>query len=147
MTDAELYSRMERLSDDDLQAINNYNWGNGLLNNSKPSVLLQRMTREILNLRTELAANYDSNEMYDRGKYDGLFMACDMVKSILNGHDNGSDSSSEPWESVRRRLLALVQRNTELKRCPNMFNHPHGFNRCGLKRGHDGRCFYVESMD
>lgn len=35
---------------------------------------------------------------------------CDLVTKILDGNDNGGGANHEPWQTLRRRLLAMVAR-------------------------------------
>lgn len=43
-----------------------------------------------------------------RGHDHGFAGAVRAVAAVLDGDDNGSGVAAEPWERVRRRLLALV---------------------------------------
>lgn len=44
---------------------------------------------------------------YWRGNDDGFRGACERIKAILDGEDDGRGVCSEPLETLRRRLLAL----------------------------------------
>lgn len=49
--------------------------------------------------------NQDELDAYDYG-CAGMM---DALKRILDGKDNGAGVSGEPWESLRRRVIALVE--------------------------------------
>lgn len=42
-----------------------------------------------------------------RGNDHGIRMICALANLILDGKDDGSGVAGEPWESTRRRLLAM----------------------------------------
>lgn len=44
---------------------------------------------------------------YWRGHDHAVAVLCQKITEILNGKDDGKGIASEPWEPVRRRLLAL----------------------------------------
>lgn len=43
-----------------------------------------------------------------RGNDAGVVSLCAEINAILDGKDSGRGVAREPWEGVRRRLLALV---------------------------------------
>ncbi|MGL6289245.1 MAG: hypothetical protein ACRC2H_00995 [Silanimonas sp.] len=45
-----------------------------------------------------------------RGSDHGFVGAVAAIQSILDGSDNGSGVANEPWESARRKLIALRDR-------------------------------------
>lgn len=44
---------------------------------------------------------------YWRGHDHAVAVLCQKVTEILDGKDDGKGIASEPWEPVRRRLMAL----------------------------------------
>lgn len=113
MTDAELNDRLERLSDEDLQELIRDPLRNPLRRYSWLT-LYRRLAREILDLRMQLSIKYrNEGEVYQLGLDHSFLHTCSIVRDVLDGRDNGSGVASEPWESVRRRLLALAQSNIE----------------------------------
>lgn len=127
MTDAELDARLAALSDEDLRVIAE-NSVYHVLETCRPNELRVRIAREILELRTQLRGEKeacedrlrglrerlnhpdydDGSPAYWRGHNDGIIGALSAITAILDGNDTGEGKSNEPWESVRRRLLALV---------------------------------------
>ncbi len=61
------------------------------------------MTDAELNTRLEQLSNEDLQELVT------IAGVCRAITRILDGKDNGNGHCAEPFESVRRRLLALVQ--------------------------------------
>lgn len=45
-----------------------------------------------------------------RGQKHTTQLLCQMINEILDGRDDGSGVANEPWESTRRRLLALSRK-------------------------------------
>ena len=44
-----------------------------------------------------------------RGHEHTVAAMCQKIHSLLDGKDDGSGVSNDPWESLRRRLLNLIQ--------------------------------------
>lgn len=45
-----------------------------------------------------------------RGHEHTTQVFCDLVHKILDGRDDGAGANHEPWQTLRRRLLALVSK-------------------------------------
>jgi hypothetical protein len=56
----------------------------------------------------EVDATEFAHPAWWRGHEYSVLVMCGLVTEILDGRDNGSGANNEPWNSVRRRLLALV---------------------------------------
>jgi hypothetical protein len=48
------------------------------------------------------------NPDYVRGYMAATYVTCQKVQNILDGKDDGRGIANEPWESLRRKLLELV---------------------------------------
>lgn len=57
---------------------------------------------------TERKIPLDPLAAYHMGIVEGGKAICFAVNELLNGNDDGSCLSPEPWESTRRRLLRLM---------------------------------------
>ena len=57
-----------------------------------------------------------------RGEVHGTVMLCKIINDILDGNDKCLGACREPWESTRKRILALVQ-ESEHKAIENLRNH------------------------
>lgn len=55
-----------------------------------------------------LAAEDMGNPAWWRGHDEACTILCQKVNAILDGNDDGRGVANDPWESTRRRLLALV---------------------------------------
>ena len=44
-----------------------------------------------------------------RGHDHAVASLCQILNKIMDGEDDRSGTASEPWESVRRRLLAILK--------------------------------------
>ena len=74
--------------------------------------------RELDDLRALIQLAKDDPEMdatdfahpaWWRGNDQGVIVLCGMINKILDGNDAGHGTSHEPWESTRRRLVALTR--------------------------------------
>ena len=56
----------------------------------------------------ELDATDGAHPAWWRGHNHTVNVLCQKINEILDGKDNGEGVSSEPWESVRRKLLSAA---------------------------------------
>lgn len=83
-----------------------------------PRMCREAEDAEIAELRAALAKSADDPELdctdgahpaWWRGHDHTTIVFCKKVNEILDGKDDGHGVSNEPWESTRRRLLALAK--------------------------------------
>lgn len=63
-----------------------------------------------------LAAEDMGNPAWWRGHDEACTILCQKVNAILDGKDTGRGVANDPWESTRRRLLALVAAPGDVER-------------------------------
>lgn len=66
----------------------------------------------------ELDCSDGAHPAWWRGEKYGFDECVRAVSNVLDGKDNGSGVASEPWEGVRRRLLALLDGAAKAKEMP-----------------------------
>lgn len=73
--------------------------------------LLVKQAREIEQLKARIPIYIDDMTPGELHAYDmAVAEGMAAVLHVLDGKDEGDGVANEPWEPVRRRLLALVQR-------------------------------------
>lgn len=88
------------------------------------------LAREMANNLEVLLGEVDNPELdgtdaahpaWWRGHEVSVYTLCQKVMDILNGKDDGSGAASDPWETVRRRLIAVcaTQQSKNAKQTKN----------------------------
>ena len=71
--------------------------------------VLSREVYELIPDDPELDATDGAHPAWWRGHDHAVKGLCQKINEIFDGKDNGQGVSSEPWESVRRKLIELVE--------------------------------------
>lgn len=111
---AETLTHLERIMDAKIRSSQNITNGSVVLIDNKiieesRQILLNSTMLEPIKDCPEMDATNFAHPAWWRGHEHTINVLCQKINQILDGQDDGKGISSEPWESVRRKLLDIMR--------------------------------------